>query len=165
MEREWRTKKIEGTKVTLRVSNFGEVERVCKKKNISRRIWLDKDGYACFSAGAKSQHFKLHRVVASLFIPNPENKPQVNHIDGDKLNNRVDNLEWATPKENSTHRFHVLNKHGGMLKNKPLLCLETGEKFASASLAARSKGVSRRSVSAAVEGRTHTSAGCHWKYL
>lgn len=55
------------------------------------------------SKNGKATSFRVHRLVADHFIPNVDNKPFVNHLDGDKTNNKVENLEWATEKENSEH--------------------------------------------------------------
>lgn len=66
-----------------------------------------EDGYICVSLikNGKTKFTGLHRLVANAFIPNPENKPQVNHKDGNKHNNSIDNLEWATIVENIQHAF------------------------------------------------------------
>jgi hypothetical protein len=54
------------------------------------------------------KNLKIHRLVAQAFIPNPENKPTVNHLNGDKTNNHLSNLEWATVAEQNRHKFWVL---------------------------------------------------------
>lgn len=70
------------------------------------------------SIQGKEKQFLVHRLVAKAFIPNPENKPEVNHINGDKFDNRAENLEWVTASENQIHSVKTnLKKHGTDLWN------------------------------------------------
>lgn len=73
------------------------------------KIQTDKYGYSTVPvfANNKKSTKTVHRLIAKTFIPNPENKPWVNHINGIKTDNRVENLEWATPSEDSIHAFKI----------------------------------------------------------
>lgn len=91
------------------VSDHG---RICSLKTGLLKPCENSRGYMLVALNGKTK--RLHRLVASAFIPNPENKPQVNHIDGDPKNNSVENLEWNTNGENQIHRYEELKKD-----NKP----------------------------------------------
>lgn len=81
----------------------------------------DKDGYwrCSINIANIASWYSVHRLVAETFIPNPQNKPQVNHIDGNKQNNNVENLEWVTLGENRRHDIKHLrkSKHPGVHKS------------------------------------------------
>ena len=72
-----------------------------KKTGTVRVLSPNSKGYLRFHY--KKKHYLVHRLVAELYLPNPDHKEQVNHIDGNKLNNSVDNLEWVSNQENRTH--------------------------------------------------------------
>ena len=85
------------------VNSRGEVRN--PKGQILKNISLNNCGYLriCIRKRPKLLKFFIHRLVAETFIPNPENKKYVNHKDGNKLHNNIDNLEWVTAKENQKH--------------------------------------------------------------
>lgn len=94
------------------VSNLGRIKsnKLWRRDMTSERILVQcvsKTGYYVVTLvlNGKYRVFKVHRLIAEAFIPNPENKRTVNHKDGDKLNNSLDNLEWATDLENIRHAF------------------------------------------------------------
>jgi hypothetical protein len=89
------------------VDNMGYVYRVLNRRGNYQeprqvKPWKTLAGYyqVYFSRGKIRRVISIHRLVALLYIPNPDNLPQVNHIDGDKMNNKVTNLEWCSPKQN-----------------------------------------------------------------
>ena len=69
--------------------------------------WVDNVGYyqSCFQENKIKRYLRIHRLIAEYFIPNPNNYNQVNHIDGNKLNNYLDNLKWVTKSENTRHAY------------------------------------------------------------
>lgn len=124
----------------------------------------------------KNKNFSVHRLVAIVFIPNPENKEQINHIDGNKENNHASNLEWVTAKENCTHAFkNGLNwcRNKGMInlvnnKTKQVVQLnDLGEvinTFNSIRQAGINTGVSNSLIHRCMNGGRKHAGGFIWKY-
>lgn len=105
MEEIW--KQIEGGYEEYQVSNFGQIKSL-KSKN-EKILHLDKDRYGYMNVklckNGTMKKFKVHRLVAMAFIENPNGFPEINHKDGNKENNFVENLEWVTKSQNIKHAF------------------------------------------------------------
>ena len=111
------TKEIPGYENYI-ITDVNTVFNVKRKKLI--KVQVDKDGYLVVQLckNSKPKKFKMHRLVAMAFIPNPENKPQVNHINGIKFDNSIENLEWVTQSENMKHAYKLgLQKPNDNQKN------------------------------------------------
>lgn len=112
-------KDIEGYENKYQISNLGRVKSLSRKISNGKSFYLSKEKILKSSIGTTGYYFvnlnyvskKIHRLVAKTFIPTIEGKNYVNHIDGNKLNNKSDNLEWCTNQENIIHAYETgLNK-------------------------------------------------------
>lgn len=137
-----------------------------------------KNGYeqVNLTVKRKTKSFLLHRLVALEFIPNPDNKPQVNHIDGIKLNNDWKNLEWCTPSENIKHGIDLGLIPKSMVgrtghrhwRSRPVERFDRfGEScgtYESTGDAARETGLNVKSIQDACKGRIKMYKGFSWRY-
>lgn len=105
------------------ISNYGKLKRVLQGRGT--RIYpkgsISKQGYLRYKLSVNDECVNIfsHCLVAQSFIPNPQSKPYINHIDGNPLNNHVSNLEWCTAKENTQHAFAIgLSTHKGVKNSK-----------------------------------------------
>lgn len=167
-------KDVVGYEGIYQVSNLGRVRSAngIRKARISGcypRIKLCNHG-AC-------EHLFVHRLVAEAFIPNLENKSQVNHIDGNKLNNVVSNLEWVTPSENAIHSHRVLGHkaHNPCLgkfgkdhwNSKIVLQIKDGKiiaEFYGANEAQRKTKIKNSGICMVCRGIRQSAGGYQWKF-
>lgn len=116
-------------------------------------------GYRQVGAGHHGSTQLVHRLVAETWIPNPNNYRDVNHINGNKDDNRVENLEWVTHSENLRHAYRT-----GLIKTTPVRIVETGEIFESIRECARRIGCSEAHISNCLAGRRSGYLGYHFEY-
>ena len=175
---EWRA--VVGYEGLYQVSNLGRVmslERYDRAKKFwPRRIRVlshDSDGYlvVCLYKDGAKKTCKVHRLVAQAFIDNPNNYPEVNHIDENKKNNCVENLEWATAKENTNYGTARARKSAKQKNNvhpcpviqKTLDGMEVA-RYASCSDIPRLTKFKRTGVVECLRGRIQTAYGYKWEY-
>ena len=157
-------KDIEGYEGLYQVSNKGRVKSLYKGSERILRPGIDRYGYYKIMIYKDSvrKTFKLHRLVAQAFIPNPENKPQVNHKDENKLNNCVNNLEWSTAKENSNY-----GSRNERLSRKILQYSKSGDfirEWQSAVEVKRVLGIANSHIIACCKGKRKSAGGFVWGY-
>lgn len=156
-------KDIKGYEGLYAVTSCGKVWSY--RSQIFLKPRTDTDGYlqVNLSSNGKQTTFKVHRLVAKAYIPNPENKECINHLDEIKTNNSVNNLEWVTRKENNLYGTHISRSAKG--HQKPVYCVELDRTFESISIAAKETGSRIDGISACCSGRNKTTNGKHWRYV
>lgn len=166
------------------VSDKGDVFSLITYNNPSKKIkklkqYKNWKGYLRIILYKDKTPYNLsvHRLVAEAFLPNPQRKPEVNHKNGIKTDNKIQNLEWATSQENNLHRFKVLkckpsrpmlNRFGkDNPKSKKIQQLKEGRviaEFYGAFEAERETGIGSRNINACCRGKRKHAGGYQWRY-
>ena len=169
-------KDIPGYENLYQVSNLGNIRRILfinnkiqKKKITIIKKQTNKRNriQASLYKNGKRKNLLVHRLVAMAFLDNPNNYPEVNHIDGNSLNNNVDNLEWCTKKYNMQHAYdnnlNHFKEHNK--KTSKSIIRNDGKKYDNSYAAAKELNVSVFSIRDVLKGRTKTCKGYSFKYL
>lgn len=160
---EWRD--AVGYEGLYEVSNYGKVRRIDTGAELRGNI--NSYGYRVvrLTRDRQAKDFKMHQLVAMAFIPNNYGARTINHKDGDKENNFVENLEWCTPRQNARHAVDVL---GISTKSRPVMQVSAdGELmavWANAYKASSTLGIAHMMISACCKGTAATAGNFVWRY-
>lgn len=160
-EEKWKI--IEGYASRYSVSSMGRV-RNCKGMILKQG--LNSSGYrnVPLSLHGTQKRVLVHRLVATAFLEKKQCDAEVNHKNGVKEDNSVDNLEWTTKRANHLHKVYVLGKNTAL--PKPVRCVETGELFPSVTIASFCKKLKNPiCISNAINGKRKTAGGYHWELV
>ena len=153
---EWKQIVVDGVEYDYEVSDEQGLVRNMRTGRILKARKNEKTGYilAMLYKNGKQKHFLVHRLVAIMWIPNPNNYDSVNHKDHNKENNNADNLEWMSIGDNV--------RDG---RSKKVYCYELDQTFNSMAEAERETGVRQPYISACCQGKQKTAGKYHWKYV
>lgn len=160
-------KDVVGYEGLYQVSNLGRVKSIRKNLIMSTPINAT-DGYSRVNLKRKGQQKQclVHRLVGAAFIDNPNNLPLLNHINENKSDNRVENLEWCD-KSYNMHYGTCIERISKKL-SKPILCVELGIIFDNAIKATEFLGLSKGTathINRCAIGKEERSGGFHWRYM
>ena len=165
MEEIWKDKK--DYEEHYQVSNCGRIKSIKFGKEKILKLIKDKDGYlqVTLCKNGIQKNYKVHRLVAEAFLPNPDNLPQVNHKDENKLNNNVDNLEWCTNEYNINYGTGIERR--SKKRSKPVLQYDLNlnliKEWISVNDAGRN-GYNQVHVSECCRGKRKYHKDCIWRY-
>ena len=165
-------KDIDGYEGLYQVSNTGKVKsfRAWKRAKCPNEYILkptaNNRGYLAVTLykDASKRKYLVHRLVAEAFIPNPNNYPQINHIDEDITNNSFENLEWCTPLYNNcygTARFRAMLTTGKPVEQR-LINGQLLATYVTATIAQDITGISAKEINACIRGFLHSAGGFIW---
>ena len=148
------------------ISNDGQVRNDKTNKILSQSTQQDYK-HVTLNINGKAKRMKVHRLVAQTFLENPENKPYVNHKDGNRSNNNVNNLEWVTPSENTQHAVKTGLFISGVAKPVNQYSLDgiLMMTFPSSAEASRQTGTSQEKITMCCKRQRETANDYQWRYV